>query len=418
MSLSWSSLRRLTLPLLILAVAVGGFALLVATKPQTHHLKPQEKAWPVAVMEVSPGRLPRTLVLYGRVDTLARSTLASALAADVVEVKVIEGQAVEAGQLLVRLDDRDYRLDLAQRQAELDQVKALIEAENSAHRANLEALPRERRLLELARAEVDRLKDLKGRKLSSQADLDRARQGLARQAIAVSRIEEKVRGHTSRLRELQARLAQRQAALEKARLQLERTRIAAPYAGRVVSVAVAAGQRVRPGAALVTLFDRDSLVLRAQVPDPHLPELRRLLAAGERPQATAEVDGGPVTARLEGFTAAVPQGAGSVEALFRVTAGGGRLQLGRVAALTVSLPPVDEAVAIPFEALYGADKVWLVNDEQRLQPVRVERLGELRQGGRTRLLVRAPQLVAGARLLITQLPNAVEGLLVKVVGGG
>ena len=418
MSLSWSSLRRLMLPLLILAVAAGGFAWLVATKPQTHHLKPEEKAWPVAVMTVSPGRLPRTLLLYGRVDTLARSTLASALSADVVEVKVIEGQTVEAGQLLVRLDDRDYRLDLEQRQAELEQVKALIEAENSAHRGNLEALPRERRLLELARAEVERLKDLKRRKLSSQADLDRARQALARQAIAVTRIEEKVRAHTSRLRELQARLAQRKAALEKARLQLERTRIEAPYAGRVVSVAVAAGQRVRPGAALVTLFDRNSLVFRAQIPDPHLPELRRLLAGGEPPEASAQVDGSRVTARLEGFTAALPQGAGSVEALFRVTAGADGLPLGRVAALTVHLPPVDDAVAIPFEALYGADKVWLVNDQQRLEPVRVTRVGELREDGRTRLLVRAPELVAGARLLITQLPNAVEGLLVKVVSGG
>jgi hypothetical protein len=46
--------------------------------------------------------------------------------------------------------------------------------------------------------------------------------------------------------------------------------------------------------------------------------------------------------------------------------------------------------------------------------VKVQRAGELHQEGRDRLLVRLPPDARGL-LLTTQLPNAVEGLLVKVV---
>ena len=60
---------------------------------------------------------------------------------------MVEGDQVKRGQLLVRLDDRDMRLQLAQREAELQQAEARIASEVSRHAANLDSLPREKRLL-------------------------------------------------------------------------------------------------------------------------------------------------------------------------------------------------------------------------------------------------------------------------------
>lgn len=405
--------RGIAWPLLILLAAGAVVALLVATRPKTHPVKVAEKAWPVAVVTARPGRWSPTLTLYGKVEALVRTILVSPLAAEVVQVKAEEGQRVQKGQLLVALDDRDYRLDLQRNEAEVAQAEAAIAEENSRHQGNLQALPSEKRLLQLAQAEVNRLRGLIGRKLASQSKLDNARQALARQSIAVARIEESIRTHQSKLHALEARLAQARAALGKARLQLARAQVRAPENSRVLAVKVAVGQRVSPGAPLVELFGDDKTVLRAVVPEPYLAVLQRQLDAGKTVTAQAKMDGRVVNARLIRLAAAVSQDGAGVAALFRLQGRRPWLQLGRVLRLRVSLPPVDGVVPLPWEALYGADRVYLVDEHNRLHGVRVEKVGRLRDDNGERLLVRLPKSVGG-RILATQLPNAVEGLLVKV----
>ena len=411
-----SGLKRLLLPLSILLLAGAVFAVLLATRPQTHVLEAKEKAWPVAAARVELGSWPRTLTLFGRVDAINLTALSAALSADVHEVHVIEGQSVRGGDLLLELDDRDYQLELSQRQAEVAQAKAAIDAELSSHQGNLEMLPKEKRLLALAQSEVSRLAGLIEKKLASQSNLDTARQALARQSIAVSRIEVSVRAHESKMRELEARLKQKQAALEKARLQLARTRIEAPYDGRVTKLHVAVGERVNAGTALLELFEEESLIFRVLVPEPYLDELRRQLGSGEIRGHLGESE---LRGELISLSARIPAGSGGVEGLFRITRGREQLELGRVVELQLHLPPLAGVMPVPHEALYGADRVYLIDDQDRLRPIPVERVGAIiGEGGEKRLLIRSPQLEPGERLLTTQLPNAVEGLLVKVVEGG
>lgn len=413
-----SGLKRFLLPLAILLLAGVVFAILLATRPQTHVLEAKERAWPVATARVELGTWPRTLTLHGRVDALTRTVLSAALSADVREVQVIEGQKVRQGELLLELDDRDYRLEVTQREAEVEQARAAIDAERSSHQGNLEMLPSEKRLLALARAEVNRLEGLIEKKLASQSSLDTARQGLARQSIAVSRIEVSVRAHESKMRELEARLQQKLAALEKARLQLARTRIQAPYDGRVTRVEASLGDRVNQGTVLLELFRESSMILRALVPEPYLPELRRGEGDGGALAVSGRIDGVRFEGQLISRSALIPDGSGGVEALFGITRGGEQLELGRVVELRLQLPPLEEVMPVPHEALYGADRVYLIDEEQRLRPIRVERVGAIVRDGEELLLIRSPSLEPGSRLLLTQLPNAVEGLLVKVVEGG
>ncbi len=410
-------LRRLILPVLILAIALAVFMLLKATKPQSKDVAIQEKAWPVAALPVETGEWPTTIMLYGVVDALRYAVLSAALPADVEQVHVIEGSQVQAGDLLVELDDQDARLDLIQRQADVAKAQAAIAVQESRHQADLEALPNERRLYKLVQAEVARLLDLKKKQVSSQSTLDTARQNAARQSISIARIEESIRTHESKMLELQAALARAQAALEKAQLQLQRTSVRAPFDGRVVRVRVAQGHRVNVGAQLLDMFENTSLMFRAMLPAIYVPQVRKALADNKQLVVTGKVDGVEVEGHLISLGAEVRQGSGGVEALFLIDSGWDWLQKGRVMQLRLTLPKQAGVMPVPFEALYGADKVYIIDEEQRLRPVIVERVGEVWLDGRNRVLIRSDKLEAGQQLLITQLPNAVESLLVEVVPG-
>lgn len=76
-------------------------------------------------------------------------------------------------------------------------------------------------------------------------------------------------------------------------------------------------------------------------------------------------------------------------------------------------------MSIPFSALYGADSVYLLSSEGRMERARIERIGEaLGSNGERRLLVSGDALVSGAQLITTHLPNAITGLKVDAANSG
>ena len=409
--------KKILLPSLILAVAAALAFALVATRPKARAVEVAEKAWLVSAAPVSPGAHAPMLPLYGRVESLWSSELTAGIAADVVEVGVIEGDEVGAGSLLVRLDDRDARLLLAQREADLAEAGARIAAEKVQHQADVAALPRERMLLELAEAELGRAQDLVHKKAGSRSTLDTAREAVERQAISLSAREQVVAGHPSRLAELEAARARAEALRDQARLELERTRVVAPFDGRVSRVLVSPGKRVRVGDPLLHVYDTSALVIRALLPTRHLPAIRDAIATHETLRAAGRVEGAQVAASLLRLAGAVQGGSGGLEGLFRIEEGAEFLQEGRFVSLDLALPRQQGLIALPHEALYGTDRVYVVDADSRLRAVRVSRVGEVRgDGAGSRVLVRSPGLEPGALVVTTQLPNAIEGLLVRLPG--
>jgi multidrug efflux pump subunit AcrA (membrane-fusion protein) len=202
-------------------------------------------------------------------------------------------------------------------------------------------------------------------------------------------------------------------------LELERCRIRAPFNGRIAKVLVSPGSRVRLGDALVQLYDTDAMVLRAQLPARHLPVVRQARQQGKELQVSGEIDAQPVVAKLLRLAGEVSTGSGGVEALFEIDSEADVLQQGRFVRLDLKLPAQSSAIALPFEAVYGTDRVYRVDADQRMRPVRVERLGETRgEDDRSLVLVRSTELADGDRVVITQLPNALDGLLVRTPQDG
>lgn len=406
---------RYLFPVTILLVGGVGFAVLWASKPAMEPVVPEEKSWIVAVEEIVPSALAPTLTLYGRVESPRLTQRSAAITADVEAVEALEGKRVAAGALLVQLDDRESRLLLAEKKAEVADIRAQIASEEERHRNDLMALEHERELLALSRKAVERARTLSQTNVGSRSQLEEALAAEARQQIALEARTMTIREHTSRVAQLKARLARAEALRDRAALDVRRARIGAPFTGRITEVSVSPGDRVRPGDPLVTLYDTSRVEVRAQIPSSYMHVIRGHLQRGQTLSARAWVDDVAVETRLDRLTGKVKAGSGGVDGLFRVVEGGAWIELGRTVELALSLPPEPEAVAVPLEAVYGTDRIYRLESE-RMVGVKVERLGEIRTAdGDTRVLVRSAELEPGDQIVVTQLPNAIDGLKVRAV---
>ncbi|HRA75403.1 MAG TPA: HlyD family efflux transporter periplasmic adaptor subunit [Propionicimonas sp.] len=160
----------------------------------------------------------------------------AAISAPVVEVKVVEGDQVTAGQVLVQLDDSAIRL-------QLEGAKQGVTAAKAA--------------LRNARDDDD----------STDADIDAA----------------------------QAKVNQAKAAANLVRVQLGYARVTAPHAGRVVTVSTNAGQNAAPGRTLITLTDPADLFVRVFVPETGIGSVKMGQAAHLTTDSSTQTFSGTVS---------------------------------------------------------------------------------------------------------------------------
>ncbi|RTE66602.1 efflux RND transporter periplasmic adaptor subunit [Amphritea opalescens] len=414
-SLSWyQNNKRWLLPLVILLSAVATFAILKMTKPTAPSKPPQEKVWTVRVIPAAPASYSPQLSLYGRIESPSSSTLSSSINAFVEKRLVAEGDNVHEGQLLVQLDNRDASLLLAQKQADVDRIKALIAAEKVSYQANIKALKIEQELVNLTQRTLKRYQDLNSRNLTSQNQLDDARRTKQLQALSLNSRQQSIDDHPNQLAQLEAQLKQSIALRDSAALDLERSQITAPFTGRIAEISIAAGERVRSGDPILTVYHTGSLEVRAQIPSRYLPQLHQQLKQGKAIMATALLDGQSLDLTLERFAAAMNSGSAGVDALFRINADDYRGEPGRSVSLELTMPEQHNLLSLPPQAIFGTNRIYTVKDN-RLQANTVTRVGDRRdRDGRSNVLVHSEQLQPGDLILATQLPNAMTGLLVEI----
>ncbi len=405
------NLRKVLLPVLILALGIGGFAALKATRPKAPVAPPQEPVWRVATVPVQLHSAGPVLTLNGRIENPDLTRAAAPATGRVLRVQVREGQRFRAGESLLELDPRDFLPRVEQARGEVMELEAAIRGEELRHQADQDQLREERRLLDIARADVDRFEQLRRENFYSQAAVDQGRANLARQQITVRTRELAIADHQARLQQLQARLARARANLDQAELAWRRATVAAPFDGYVAKVEVAAGDQVNSGQTLLSLYPLAGMEVRAKLPATQQDEFIGALARGDRPTASAHVGGTPLRLRMTRLAGAAD--ARGLDAFFRIEGDAGQLRVGELLTLDVARAPVPGVVSVPYAALYAGRTVYRVQQD-RLAAVTVETLGDA--GGQPpRLLVRSAELRDGDRLLATHLPNAVNGLKVEVI---
>lgn len=409
------TLFKIILPVGVLLIAAGIVAVLIAAKPKPVSKPLEEKVWQVSAVEIKLGEHAAVVPLLGRIISPSHVTLSAAIEADVKEVNAENGQYVEVGEELVVLDNREAKQRFQQRQAEYEEWLALIASEQSRHENDLAAFEHEETLLELSAKTVERLRRLAQQDLGARAQLDEAMQSEARQKLAIQNRRYQIDEHDARIAQLQAKRKQANARLELAKLELERTRLVSPVTGRITSKHVAVGQRVRNGDALVSLFDKAQLEVIAQVPWNRFNQISAYLKQGMALSANLFLADRKITASLERVESEVEPGKGGVNVVFTLTDLVIDIPLGQLVDLELLLPKQENVVVLPYEALYGLDKVYRIV-EDRLVATNVQVLGESvsRAGTGRYVVIQSEELVDEDQVLITKFANAMEGLRVRI----
>ncbi len=163
--------------------------------------------------------------VVGTLKAASRVVIASKVLATIEEITVRAGDRVEAGDLLVKLDDAD--LQARKRQAE----QAVVAAEATYNEA---------------KREFDRVKSLFEQSAVARSDYDRAQRSLTVAEADRRRAEE---------------------ALKESMVMLSYTTIVAPKSGRLIDRLAEPGDLAQPGKPLLVLYDASSLRVEAPVPE-------------------------------------------------------------------------------------------------------------------------------------------------------
>lgn len=250
------------------------------------------------------------------------TSLAAKVAGYVVAVEVEDNQRVQAGEVLFRIDDRDYRAQLAQAEANLKAAEASlanVEAQTQLQRAQIrEAEASVQSALAqrgLANKTHERSRKLIVFSAVSQSVVDQTDAARSSAQATVAAASATLEAQQQRIAVLMAQresalatIAQAQSARDLARLDLEHTVVRAPVSGVVGNRQVRVGRFVTPGGALLDLVPVEDVWVVANFKETQVAQIQ----PGQRAQVT--IDGYPDGA-LEGVVDSFAPGSGAAFSL-------------------------------------------------------------------------------------------------------
>lgn len=268
-----SSRNARVLRSVILIVVLLGAGLLIAGVLTALRVRPERRLLTtlpplVETVTINVQDVAERFVGYGTARATRSAKITAEVAATVVgrERGMRAGSIVIAGQILVRLDDREYRHfhDRAQALVDADQA-AITELQVDAQ--NIEQLSNTaEQELHVARDEKRRLAKLLERALASTKEYDfanlayqRARrllQGYQRESNTIAPRQQRLLA-TKRVHEADAAIAQ---------MNIERCTIRAPFDGRIQDFLVDVGDHVGPGTVMLTLLDASRVEIPIRLP--------------------------------------------------------------------------------------------------------------------------------------------------------
>lgn len=311
----------------------------------------------VEVIAVQRAPLVRTLQFSARVATLSRVDVGSTVTGRVAEVRVTEGATVRAGDVLVQLEDQEWRAALAQAEAAEQQALARLAGLRSSTRtATQAALAQAEATQRTAQAALVRTQQLVAQGFYSAAQLDEAGRAATVAQEQVRSASAQVQANADGGADLVQAQAQRdvaRAATAAAAAHLAQATLRAPTDARVLLRAVEPGQIVQPGKALLSLALVGPTQLVAQVDERFLEQLR----PGQ--SATVLADAFPeqrFAARVLSLAPAVDAQRGAIEVKFALDgAAPDFLREDMTLSVEVETARRDATLVLPQSALRVAD---------------------------------------------------------------
>ena len=318
---------------------------------------------PTQAYAVTRGELVQTVVASGRVISPQRVTVALQGTGRVLRVAVTEGQAVEAGQLLIELDNSDSRASLAQATATVAQARARLRQLGELGRPQaLQALVQAQAAAVQAGRAAARSRDLLAQGFVSQAAVDDAQRAeavaLSQVASAQAQLNSNTAGGSDAALNAAA-LSQALAGEALARVKLAQGQVLAPSAGVLIARSVETGDIVQPGKALMVFAARGNPQLAIQVDEKNLAKI----ALGQRAYGSADAF---ASQRFDAVVAYINPGVdatrGSVEVKLDVARPPAYLRQDMTVSVDIETARRTAAVVVPTQVIEDAasDKPWVL----------------------------------------------------------
>lgn len=243
------------------------------------------------------------------------SVIAAKAAGYVDKVPVADNQQVRAGDLLAKVDDRDYRIAVEAARRKLASQDATIarlreQASAQIEQAKAQVVSAQAGLTR-AIADFERANTLAAREYGSKQTLDQARAARDQAQAGVASAQAAQRLAEATLAVLNAQVeeavhvrAELQTSLDQANLSLSYTEVRAPFDGVVGNKAVQRGQYVQTGTRLLSLVPLDTVYVEANYKETQLADIR----PGEKVDVAVDAADGR---RFEGVVESIAPASGS-----------------------------------------------------------------------------------------------------------
>ncbi len=261
-------LPRVVVIVALLTISGGIVSAMIATRAKSEMNPPASTAIVVRTIESVHRSASRIWSGYGTARTMGSAEIVAEVAGRVIErpEQVEAGRSVEAGDLIVRLDDRDAlnALDAARQAVKsLDaQISGLrIEAEQVENQVRFAAQE-----IEAARRDLERIDEAIVAGAGSVGERDVKLASMLRSQRALSVLQQQLDLIPSRRARLEAELASQRANARIAQVQVNRSAIRAPFAGQLQSIDVRVGDWVGVGGPVARVVDLSRLEIPLKVP--------------------------------------------------------------------------------------------------------------------------------------------------------
>ncbi len=388
------------------------------------------------------------LALDGQIAPLQESTLNSTQSGTLAAIYVTEGQHVEKGQLLAKLDDSTLRAELAQNEGLLEQARARLVSSTISQPIQSQqyasSLASAQQGLDGARNRVATAEaSLKSAQLVNAQNQQLFAQGyvsqtaLTQSQAAYVAAQQEVNNARSGLQAAQAALAsakanlgqtqvdkqtiaankgalqQAQASVALLRTQIDQTSIYAPFDGVVTQRFLDPGALASPNAPVVKVSQISSVYVNANVPDEDLPYVH---SGTPVTFTTASIPGKTFSAAISDVNATPTQGTLSYRARVRRENPDGLLRGGMLVTVNVRKEAHRAAIVVPRSAIFqsesGANVFTVEDGKAKAIPIQVglqtDSLSEI-LGGKVR---------PGTVVITTRPDSLQDGSVVAVAGAG
>ncbi len=407
---------KITLPALLLAAGVFGTSHLIETKPALEPSPPTEKVWTVDAIQVGLEDVQPKIRLFGTIFAVRELQLRALVPGQVVKVhpNLVEGAIIGRGELILTIDEFEYRSAMQEGEALLAEARARLVELEANQLAEERAMQHDHGILELLERDLKRVEQLWEHGHISEQTLDQARLEVSRQQRAVALRQNAVDVAMARLVQQKEVLKRLAVKLQRARYDLERVRLQAPFGGVFRGTGVQVGQRLRVDEEIGRLIDTSRLEARFHISDA---QYGRLIGTeqgivGRRAQVIWQAGQKEVVleAIVERVEAQIDATTGGVELFARVTDTEAVSHLRPGAFVEVVIPDrsYSDVAQVPETVLYPGNIAYAVVDG-RLFPRRIEIVARI---GNDVLL--HGEVADGEFLLTTQSATIAPGLRVEI----